>query len=389
MGSTLTEKMNLENNIRNGRKHMKLIMSSTNGFLEQPTLSNEQLADRNRQLMSIFPDKCKALLDRLFKLNVSADQSKACSNLFYLLSFDAPLRTVFPEKIMDDFRKMLQRIDSGEIDPCRDFLSICEKVNPRLGNFVRAFDYGDAFDNDALEFLRYIDEQIRTTHGHDVLPAEPGRVRDYNPPQTGHAYYFTASGNQIRFPRLFSVDNVANRIKNHDDESTTSKCSKKYPSVALKSTTYMFLWFCPQHGHCYGFHIIDGSEGRKDPANSLISYLKVAPQVIFYDFACSLEEYCFNRESGYFGNTKFYHDIFHGLSHSCSRAYNSKVLSGVRGVNTSICEQFNSYLQCIKASAKHMSQVNVMFFAQYTIHIWNKSKKKSFEKKLLFATATI
>ena len=73
LGSTLTDEK-----IRNGRKHMKLIMSSTNGFLEQPTSSNEQLADRNRQLMSIFPDKCKALLDRLFKLNVSADQSKAC-----------------------------------------------------------------------------------------------------------------------------------------------------------------------------------------------------------------------------------------------------------------------------------------------------------------------
>ena len=104
---------------------MKLIMSSTNSFLEQPTLSNEQLTDTNRQLISVFPDKCKALLDRLFKLNVSADQSKTCSNLFYLLSFDAPLETVFAEKIMDDFRKILQRIDNGEMDPCRDFLSIC------------------------------------------------------------------------------------------------------------------------------------------------------------------------------------------------------------------------------------------------------------------------
>ena len=78
LGSTLTDKKNLEKNIRNGRKHMKLIMSSANGFLEKPTLSNEQLADRNRQLMSIFPDKCKTLLNPLFKLNVSADQSKAC-----------------------------------------------------------------------------------------------------------------------------------------------------------------------------------------------------------------------------------------------------------------------------------------------------------------------
>ena len=122
------------------------------------------------------------------------------------------------------------------MDPCTDFLSICEKVNPRLGNFVRVFDYGDAFDHDAQVFLRYIDEQVCTTHGHDVLPVEPRKVRDYNPPQTGHAYYFTASGSQIRSPRLFSVDIVANRMRNHDDESTTSKCSKKYPSVALKGT---------------------------------------------------------------------------------------------------------------------------------------------------------
>ena len=60
--------------------------------------------------MSIFPYKCKALSDWLFKLNVSANQSKAFSNLFYLLSFDAPLQIVFPEKSMDDFRKMLQKL---------------------------------------------------------------------------------------------------------------------------------------------------------------------------------------------------------------------------------------------------------------------------------------
>ena len=152
---------------------MKLIMPSANDFLEQPTFLNEQLADRNRQLMSIFRDKCKALLDWLFKINVG--QSKACSNLFYLLSLDASLRAVFPEKIMDDFRKMLQRIDNGEMDSCRDLLSICEKVNSFLGNFVGVFDYGDAFDNDALVFLRYIDEQIRTGHGYDVPPVEPGK----------------------------------------------------------------------------------------------------------------------------------------------------------------------------------------------------------------------
>ena len=137
--STLTEKKIIRKNIRDGTEH-EINHVFHQWFLEQPTLSNEQLADGNTQLLSIFPDKCKPLLDQLFKLTVSAYQSKACSNLFYLLSFDACLRTVFPEKIMDDFRKVLQRIDNGEMDPCRDLLCICEKVNPRLGNFVCVFD---------------------------------------------------------------------------------------------------------------------------------------------------------------------------------------------------------------------------------------------------------
>jgi len=37
-------------------------------------------------------------------------------------------------------------------------------------------------------------------------------------------------------------------------------------------TYFVFLWFCPAHGHCYGFHVIVGSDGRKDPANSLYAY---------------------------------------------------------------------------------------------------------------------
>ena len=128
--------------------------------------------------------------------------------------------------------------------------------------------------------------------------------------------------------------------------------------VALKGTCFMFLWFCPSHGHCYGFHIGNGSEGRKDAANSLLTHLPEAPSTIFYDFPCSLEEYCMNREGGYYGGTRFFHDIFHGYSHACSPAYSSKELDGFRGVNTSICKKFNSFLQCIKSSAKHMSQTH-------------------------------
>ena len=144
----------------------------------------------------------------------------------------------------------------------------------------------------------------------------------------------------------------------------------------------MFLWFCPLHGHCYGFHIINGQEGRKDPACSLYNHLENAPDVIYYDFACGLEEYFLNRESGYIKNTRFYHDIFHSYNHKCSHIYKSQLVTGLEGVNSSICEQFNSFLQCIKGSARHMSQQRFMFYVQFMVHNWNERKRLSYERKL-------
>ena len=89
--------------------------------------------------------------------------------------------------------------------------------------------------------------------------------------------------------------------------------------------------------------------------------MEVAPLVVFYDFACQLEEYCLNRESGFFKNTRFYHDTFHGYSHECPNAYSSAATDQKSHYNESIMEQFNSFLQNIKASCKQMSQVNFVY----------------------------
>ena len=44
---------------------------------------------------------------------------------------------------------------------------------------------------------------------------------------------------------------------------------------------------------------MNGSEGKINPACSLHTYLEVAPEVISYNFACRLEEYRANSETGY------------------------------------------------------------------------------------------
>ena len=152
-----------------------------------------------------------------------------------------------------------------------------------------------------------------------------------------------------------------------------------------KTVQPTFLWFCPQHGHCLGYHIITGSEGRKDAHASLYTHLHKPPSNIFYDFACSLSEYSKNRESGFFADTRFFHDIFHGYSHKCCHTYKCNRLDGMNAINTSICEQFNSFLQRIKSSAKLMKQSHFSFYVQFFIHQWNLKILQSNEKRMNIA----
>ena len=173
-------------------------------------------------------------------------------------------------------------------------IEVCSLYNKRLGIFVNAFNENGVLDVDALSVLRYLSQRIKETHQNDPPAPDCSPIWPYNPPKYGRAYYFIKEGGQIRYARKFTIDEQGSK-RNHDDASTTSKCSKYYLVIALKGTCFMFLWFCPSHGHCYGFHIVNGSEGRKDAANSLLTHLPAAPSTIFYDFSCSLEEYCMNR----------------------------------------------------------------------------------------------
>ena len=219
----------------------------------------------------------------------------------------------------------------------------------------------------------------------DIKPAAANPIEgSYNPPKLGRGYSFRKDGKQIRVNRKFTKDNE--KEKNGNDDVPESKCSKKFP-VVTKGVCYVFFWFCPIHGHCWGFHIIKGGEGRKDPSASLYTHLEVAPDIVLMDFACGFEEYGLNREAGYFANTRFYHDIFHGYTHNCPEVYDSRGIVGTRAYNTSICEQFNSFVGVVKNAAKQMSQVRFTFLIQFLIKQWNDKKRKSFLSKVGIAAA--
>ncbi|XP_052820942.1 uncharacterized protein LOC128246666 [Mya arenaria] len=212
----------------------------------------------------------------------------------------------------------------------------------------------------------------------------------YNPEKLGRAYYFNEHGVKLRNVRKFQIDeDRAGRNNDHDDEAMDfERCRKIYSKIqqSAPGTSNLFLWFCPDHGHCYGFHMTV-AEGRKDPSASLYSHLAKPPQAVFYDFACNLQEYCLNRESGYYKNVRFFHDIFHGYSHKCSTSFRSSRLQGFESVNSEICEQFNSFIQILKKSARQMTQSHFCFYLQFFIHEWNRRKRVAYKRKISTALA--
>ncbi len=136
----------------------------------------------------------------------------------------------------------------------------------------------------------------------------------------------------------------------------------------------IFTWFC-KHMVCYAFFLIPGAEGRDEAFSFLTTHFKEAPKVVVYDFACALQDYCLNREPGFFRDTRFVVDRFHWFNHqACARSYNADLYADVAFLNTQIAEQCNSALAKIKASVGQMTQAHFMFTVRLFLNHWNKRK---------------
>ena len=62
-------------------------------------------------------------------------------------------------------------------------------------------------------------------------------------------------------------------------------------------------------------------------------------------------------------------------------------MCGLEGMNTEICEQVNSFLQCIKFTASHLSQQHFAFFLQFFLYLLNKDKTAKHKKLCSVAVA--
>ena len=321
--------------------------------------------------------RAKTFLTKVVQKLYPPSIRQASAKLLLMLLSEAAVTATVPFRHQQHLADTCHQLQLGQ--PATKELSEMMAYAPEISVLLR-----EAYVNqeviDCCDFIMYLISFSHHIHSSDHEVPPPCQMSGtYNPP-SGVAYYFTDQGAQVRhLPRF----RLKSKTKQNEEVSTT--CSKKYPCVIYGGYTNLFLWFCACHGHCYGFHIINGSEGRKDPFCSLFKYMMDVPQDVYYDFACGLQEYCLNRAPQFFKRTRFFHDVFHGFTHKCGPSFKSSRLTGHR-INTEICEQFNSFIQCIKYTGTHLSKEHFCFFLQFFIFIWNENKTNY--NRQLFSTVS-
>lgn len=326
-----------------------------------------------QQLVALCAEDVRPIVLLVIGRKLSNRLLAAVADVLHVLSFDNPISALMPYAdlgVVTEKVRTLMHLQQGQQPPnLKADLETMPEVRRLLD--VAARTRCKQHRDLVYGFVLHLVDRIRHVHAEDAetVPADP--IEGSYDPSRGVAYYFTRSGEQVRkLPEYTINDNVEK-----------NGCEKKFLKHGRGGYSSVFLWFCPVHGHCYGGHLISGSEGRKDPFASMFRYKPTAPDVIFYDFACQLSEYSLNREPGYFRETRYYHDVFHSWNHVCAKTFKSRRVPSLR-VNSEICEQFNARLQCIKFTGTHLSQPRFMFLLQLVMHFWNAEKTEAFRKRL-------
>ena len=365
--------------IKAARTHLLLICCRI--LKEKYDLVEDEQAERvgDSALVAVLKNSSvvvRTFVNMLIKKELHPTVMKPSAQLLkMLLKQDAALSQFFPLRFHNHLEECLEAVQAS--DPRAE--TLIQGVNLYGMEIAAMLKACQTSNTDfVVNFLREMMNSVIKVHSEDrpVAPANP-IPGTYNPP-SGIAYYFTEHGQQLREMPNYIVNDSEQDQKNQKDRRVPP-CTKSFPGVSTGGWGYMFLFFCPIHGHCYGFHLVDGAEGRKDPFSALYKYKPTPPKEVFYDFACQFQEYSLNREPDFFKWVRVWHDLFHGCNHTCVPCFKSDRIMGL-SYNTEICEQFNSYLQSIKFTGSHLSQINFMLFVQFMIFLWNRDKTTKFKK---------
>ena len=345
------------------RKSREYLLKLCNFFIG---MSGDRLQQQEQNIMmDNLPDNnmCTNFLVPFIQDTFPIGLRQAASCFLKLFLRQSPASTVLPYGQIAKIKNVLEECPRNP-----SLIASLSDIGPEVILLLQEAQQTEFF-RQVCNFVTYLCNFVIHVHEFDPPSAPAVPVPNSYNPEEGRAYYFAGHGQQLRkLPKYGKAGGPAGR----------DPCRKDFPRPSKHGWSHLFLWFCAKHEHCYGFHIISGSEGRKDPFASAYQYMENAPDHVWYDFSCSLCEYALNREPYFFRETRFWLDEFHSYHHTCGDNHKSQRVADVPHPNTSVCEQFNSYLKNFLYFQTHQTQSHFTFFLQFFIHVWNERKTKLF-----------
>ena len=201
-------------------------------------------------LRNVIPSECQAAFD-VMTSHDDRKVRKSFAGIFKLLGYSCAVDSIFPVFFCTKLRNERQSFfDFNLLSQESSFFS------HDLSYFLDSITIETS--NPAHSLFCYCVDFVLAVHCNDISPEPALKIPGtYNPPKYGRAYYFTDHGHQVRQMRR------GNRKHGQIyDDAPDTRCEKRFPQVSKKGMSYLFLWFCLQHGHCYGYHVIPESEGR-------------------------------------------------------------------------------------------------------------------------------
>lgn len=313
---------------------------------------------------------------------------QALSNFLYSLQGDSPVVSYISRCLLDDLQGCLasKRVSGSSITKA-------SQHSPVLGALLDLLNQQDGFAELPEAWLPLTTELLERVAftfdmkepGYDVMRELGSSVEDPTRISVADGSYLH-SGVLSGLPRLRERPVYESDIKKDDDEVTDIKGDKAGCKHAFNKpgarTGGLFTILC-EHGFVYYTSIIKSSEGRNDPFTFMTCYLLEPPEVVIYDFACALQDYCLNRAPWFFMNTVFLVDAFHWSNHkACSQGYMIKRYTNERfkRLNSQVAEQNNSALKRLKSMLSRMSQKPFMAMVMLFMTHWNfkKLRKRNF-----------
>lgn len=193
-----------------------------------------------------------------------------------------------------------------------------------------------------------------------------------DPGQTGIRYMMSDSGRYVRVQ--WPVPSGA-ELSGSNIEMSADGCTKRrVRMINNRARTQLWVSMCMVHECVVGYHLME-HEGRRDCLLPLYAFLRNPPKILFYDFACNASATALNLLPEYFARTHFCHDCFHGFKHTCPFIFKVHT-DEFRATNTSLMEQFNSFLQTIRGVLRSGSTLlpTAMFWFDVFVAVWNSRK---------------